>query len=956
MLNGSKTLLKTSHFHFQLKHLLVIGVLAISFSTAFIIRSYPIKYGYFLNEFDPYFDYRATKYIVDHGLGAYLSWHDKMSWYPEGRNVPATSQTGLHIVAAYLYEIFGAGSSLLDFVIIFPVVMGSLTTVAIFALVRTLKGTSAGLFASLLFAFTPAIIQRGNLGWFKSEPLGLFFGITATYLFVSAIKSRQVKIAILKAILAGFLLGLANASWGGIQYFAIPISIFFIALPFFRKDLGIPLAVAICITTLTLITAGIFPRPGISFVFGLPGIALMGGSVFLAAIFLLRRFTSQEHNIRNSGIVLGVFVAIAVGVMMTEAYYSPSFRYLNAINPFLSAQNPLTASVAEHFTPTIVDYFIDYSILMMFAGFGIWMAFRKRNDMTIFALILGFTGLYVSATFARLLVFSSISIIVLASMGLFDLTRIFMERYSTSGSLRETRHRAAKGREKRRIERLHSKASKNKPMVISFAVVLIFLLTVPMFYPSNVNWVSSADVPPSIANGGTGYRLQVADWIDALDWISKNTPKNSVVAAWWDYGYWITTIANRTSLADNATINQTRIADIAKMFIEPEREGYEIAKELHSDYIVLYLVGQRFPGGNGTSFYTLGSGGDESKKQWFIRIGGFNEPEYLEQDGFTPTPKFWNDTLLGKLMPLTPQAYASIQGGQLAGIQPTYQPGTIALYTGDLKYPPSEEADQPFSLVYASPSFLSNTPGLVFGVLVYKVNQDYQFDSMASSGNNSTGATRSSNASITGEIQNATSPSNGTSPQPSASDPPQSANPSSASEEEVAVIKTTQGPITIEFLPQVAPNHVANFKKLAQEGFYNDTVFHRIISNFMIQGGDPNTKGNDSQRERWGTGGPGYNIDEEFNDVPHARGIVSMARSSDPNSAGSQFFIVSNDSLFLDGQYTAFGRVIQGMDTVDKVARLPTTSSFGQADQPTNPNDARIIGVNIVNRSSTSTA
>ncbi|MGH9986955.1 MAG: hypothetical protein ACRD8W_23675, partial [Nitrososphaeraceae archaeon] len=374
---------------------------------------------------------------------------------------------------------------------------------------------------------------------------------------------------------------------------------------------------------------------------------------------------------------------------------------------------------------------IDYSILMMFAGFGIWMAFRKRNDMTIFALILGITGLYVSATFARLLVFSSISIIILASMGLFDLTRIFMERYSSTGDYTEGQKKAAKGREKKRIERLQSKPSHNYLIVISFSVVLIFLLTLPLFYPPNINWVTSADVPPSIINGGTGYRMQVSDWIDALNWISNNTPKDSVVASWWDYGYWITTLANRTSLADNATINQTRIAELAKMFIEPEKEGYDIAKDLDADYVLLYLVGQRFPGANGSSFFTLGSGGDESKKQWFIRIGGFNEMEYLEQDGFTPTPKFWNDTLLGKLIPFEPQAYASIQGGQLAGIQPVYQPGTIALYTQDLKYPLTEEPDQPFSLVYASPSFVSNTPGLVFGVLVYKVNQDYQSDSMS---------------------------------------------------------------------------------------------------------------------------------------------------------------------------------------------------------------------------------
>src|SRR5919199_712171 len=178
-------------------------------------------------EFHPYFDYRATKYIVDHGLSAYWKWHDTMTWYPEGRNIPTTSQSGLHIVAAYLYDIFGHGISLLDFTIILPVIMGSLTAIVIFALVRVIGGTSAGLFSALLFSFSPAIIQRGNLGWFKSEPLGLFFGLLAVYLFISAIKhNKEIKYSILKAVAGGLSLGIANASWGGDQYFTIPISLF----------------------------------------------------------------------------------------------------------------------------------------------------------------------------------------------------------------------------------------------------------------------------------------------------------------------------------------------------------------------------------------------------------------------------------------------------------------------------------------------------------------------------------------------------------------------------------------------------------------------------------------------------------------------------------------------------------------------------------------------------------
>src|SRR5215467_5426111 len=146
MFQGSATIFKAGTFDFQTKHLLIIGVLAIAFTTAFIMRSYPAKYGFYLNEFDPFFDYRATQYLLDHGLNAYWHWHDTLSWYPDGRNVVATSQSALHITAAYAYKIFGGGTSLLDFVIIFPVIMGSLTVIIIFALVRVLGGTTAGLF------------------------------------------------------------------------------------------------------------------------------------------------------------------------------------------------------------------------------------------------------------------------------------------------------------------------------------------------------------------------------------------------------------------------------------------------------------------------------------------------------------------------------------------------------------------------------------------------------------------------------------------------------------------------------------------------------------------------------------------------------------------------------------------------------------------------------------------
>ena len=140
---------------------------------------------------------------------------------------------------------------------------------------------------------------------------------------------------------------------------------------------------------------------------------------------------------------------------------------------------------------------------------------------------------------------------------------------------------------------------------------------------------------------------------------------------------------------------------------------------------------------------------------------------------------------------------------------------------------------------------------------------------------------------------------------------------------EVAVIKTSEGEMVLEFWPEVAPGHVENFKRLAQQGFYDGTCFHRVIKGFMIQGGDPLTK-DASQEARWGTGDPGYKIKAEFNERSHKRGVLSMARSNDPDSAGSQFFICHGDPSFLDRKYTTFGKVIKGDDVLEKIATTAT--------------------------------
>lgn len=139
--------------------------------------------------------------------------------------------------------------------------------------------------------------------------------------------------------------------------------------------------------------------------------------------------------------------------------------------------------------------------------------------------------------------------------------------------------------------------------------------------------------------------------------------------------------------------------------------------------------------------------------------------------------------------------------------------------------------------------------------------------------------------------------------------------------DKVVIINTNHGRIVVKFFPDHAPKHAESFQKLAEEGFYTGTRFHRVIPGFMIQGGDPNSK--DQPRHMHGTGGPGYSINAEFNEIPHTPGILSAARSSDPNSAGSQFFLMHKTSPHLDGQYSVFGQVIEGMDVVETIVNLP---------------------------------
>jgi len=705
LLVNSTQLFQVGNFNFKLHHVLVIGILILAFSTSFLIRSQSAEYGFELNEFDPFFNFRATEYIVENGYSEYFEWNDDKSWYPHGRDVSKTSQIMLHITGAITYQIFGGDSSLYDFTILFPAIIGSLTTIVIFALVRLFGGTLAGLIASLLFAISLPLILRGLLGWFKSEPLGIFYGLLGVYLFLSGIHSQNKKIGALKIVFGAIIMGFGMASWGGNQFFIIPLGLFIITLPFLRKDHKFLLwSIPLFVITF-LLTSGMFERPGPTFVFGMGGISLIIPTIFLVACIFVQKISSDKNKIRNGLILLLAVIILGSSLLVisseSESIPLPSFRYLNALNPFLTTTDPLTDSVAEHATTSIKESFLFHTILMIFAGIGVWLILTKKlsdnvsiikNETKAFVLIIGLTGVYVSSAFIRLEVFASVSLIILSAIGLSILTK--------------------------EIFNLQFNKKKNYLLKTSYVITIVILFAIPLGFPEGSNWITYADMPATILTGAT-TNPPSNDWLDTLEWMKLNTPQDSVIGSWWDYGYWISTLSERASIADNSTLIDSRIKNIAEIFFKTPDDAWNNLNEMGVDYFVIFISGQKFVDNNNQTLYHLGGGGDESKVFWFARIAQQSSENYLHSDSLSGTNYFWNETFLGKLIPFSPLAYYNFNQNKEIS---SYQPGYSQISVKNIKY---FTDDDPFKLVYSSSSFDDGNAGKMSGVFVYELNKNY---------------------------------------------------------------------------------------------------------------------------------------------------------------------------------------------------------------------------------------
>ncbi len=751
------------------------------FVVALFIRSFPAKYGFYLNEFDPYYDYKSALYIVNSfdtslaaghggfpGLLSYFHWTDYTTWYPEGRAVAPTSQDGLQFAGAlsylFLRDVFGlnfctsaasctTADGLYNYLVLFPVFVGSLTCVALFYLVKRIAGAAGGLFAALMFAVSPPILERGNLGWFKSEPLGIFLFVVAAYIFLTILDSDMSSLQrVARGLFAGFLLGYANTAWGGAEYFTVAFGLFFIALPFLGDlDLSKLSIAALFFTAGDIFGSAIFPEIGVGVVHSAEGLAIIGGTLFIIVASWLKTWVKPDDYKKTLlKVIFGAALA-AVALISFGSVSTLSARYLSVIFPWVRSNNPLVESVAEQQLPTGSDYFSSYLLLLFLGIFGAIIAFRRRNPATIFALITAILMIYASGGFSRLLVYSTIAFVLLAGIGFAELAFSLMKPASSSMVKRKPAY--STGSEMRAV----------------YSVAFIFLLA----FPASIYWIpnpvactsssqlcdqSPADYGVSIANGGTVFaHSELPDWLDALNWIKYNTPQNAVIIAWWDYGYWINVMGNRSTVADNATLNDTRIAEIGQMFMSNPAQAYTLAKDMGDGrpvYVLTFLTGSvltedgtpvyytlQIPAGNG---FTAG-GGDESKKQWFIRISGLNESEFLEcpqitatctnVDDFNLTPTALSNTLFGEMIPFTFSSWYSLSN-QTTSTTYSFDSNNnppLELFSYPATYQLNGTAS-PFQIAYTSPSLTnpiqcggsSTSPIDCFtSVLVYQLNSNY---------------------------------------------------------------------------------------------------------------------------------------------------------------------------------------------------------------------------------------
>jgi len=593
--------------------LLIVGI-----STA--VRILPSNWGYQLSEFDPYFHYDVAEYIVENGFPSWFEWHTERAWYPTGRAIWRSSFPGLPFSSAILYLFLtgiGFQTTLYNVCVAFPVLMAAFTCIAIYYFGKEISGRKVGLLAALFLALSPAYIGRTSLGFFDTENVGIL-GILLVFIFYlrSIDKERSSFSSLTYALLAGISLGYVFASWGASRYpMSLLVLFTFILVIAKRYSRRLLISYGILMGTSLLIAVGV-PKLGLQFLSEFESVAAAG--VFL--ILLTKELTTYLKTRNQQILFTSLFlVAISSSVLLLWHFNLinlPVTKFMSVINPFQRADNPLVQSVQEHRPATWSSFYYQFGLLVFLAPLGVYFAFQTLTTRNLFLVLFMATTLYFSASMIRLTIILAPALCVLGSMALVEFLKPFVGTLTQQTFTRRRRVSPRIGR--------------------GLSLVIIGSLFVLSFSPL-LRGVDTAYSPTTIASSSIPVRANMGDWSEALLWMKENLPTDTVVASWWDYGYWITVKGEKITLADNGTINRTQIAQIGKMFMSNETQALPILQEYTVDYV--------------TVFTTLGLAqqgqflfGDEVKWRWMAKIGGLNDTTLEDTSLTSQIAAAWSET------------------------------------------------------------------------------------------------------------------------------------------------------------------------------------------------------------------------------------------------------------------------------------------------------------------------
>jgi dolichyl-diphosphooligosaccharide--protein glycosyltransferase len=705
--------LRALRFTVSHSSLLNFSALILILFIAFMVRMLPIRWGFELSEFDPYFHYRLTEYMVDNGIFSWASWHDPMMWYPSGFNFGATLP-GVSAAVAFFYIIartlgltigpmFTAMPLTTDpvynFCVIFPVIMGTLTCLVIYFLGRDIGGKAVGLFSALFLALNASYIGRTNLGFFRDETVGIFSTLLFIIFFLRSIDpERSLRNSLTYAVAAGLSLGYLISASTSAQYpLGMTVIFVFILLLLRRYSSRLLLSYSATFGIAFFIAINV-PALGFGYLTQMTVLAALGVFLLLCIYEASRYIKSSEM---KTVFVICSFAISAVFflVLASHGYMGlPAYRLLTVLNPTArfgtSSVSELVQSVEEQMPAAWGSFYYDLGIGVFFVPVGLFFAVQNPTNRNIFLCIFGLTSIYFASSMVRLTLLMAPAMSLLWALALVRLMGPFITIIKETPVI----HRP----------RMRPEAHVGKEFGVAFILMTLLLLTFTLVLPSAApgsmfsRALQEAYSPPTIAAASMPIDpiQPVPDWLNALDWMRVNLKSTDVVAAWWDYGHWITNIANKTTICDNTTVNATQIAQIGLMFMSNETQAIKILREYSATYVVVFVTFTV----NSTGAIIPQGWGDEGKWEWMARIAGLNTSDY----GNTTSSGAWQwnekgqNTVIYKLMTYGEQITVSNSSTiQLEHFQEAYFSEPAGGYADPLK-----------------------TFGVVSLVCVYKINYD----------------------------------------------------------------------------------------------------------------------------------------------------------------------------------------------------------------------------------------